>query len=262
MARLPTPGSDDGSWGTILNSFLSVSHNGDGTLRGAAIPADSSTQRVAVSKAGTTVGTRPELNFIEGANTTLTVTDNTPNNRVDVTVTANIANGPEQSASALGLAGQTMPPSQTTTKFNINNGICIFGLVRLPSTTITALGAWKVNEGSGANGVCGMALYTESGTLIDQTVSMAAAFANVASEWVSGNLSGGARAITAGNYYVALLSHMSGAPAMAAISLITDLPPINGHYPSVYLTGQATFPASFTPATAVKNNGVFYFTVQ
>jgi hypothetical protein len=32
-ARLPTPGSDNGAWGDILNSFLSVEHNPDGTLK-------------------------------------------------------------------------------------------------------------------------------------------------------------------------------------------------------------------------------------
>src|SRR6185312_14751574 len=30
--RLPTPGGDDGSWGDILNAYLEVSHNSDGTL--------------------------------------------------------------------------------------------------------------------------------------------------------------------------------------------------------------------------------------
>jgi hypothetical protein len=33
MARLPNPGSDDGSWGNILNDFLSVEHNTDGTQK-------------------------------------------------------------------------------------------------------------------------------------------------------------------------------------------------------------------------------------
>lgn len=32
-ARLPTVGGDDGNWGTLLNSFLDVSHNTDGTLK-------------------------------------------------------------------------------------------------------------------------------------------------------------------------------------------------------------------------------------
>lgn len=33
MSRLPIPGSDSGTWGTILNDFLSVEHNTDGTLK-------------------------------------------------------------------------------------------------------------------------------------------------------------------------------------------------------------------------------------
>ncbi len=34
MARLPNPGADDNVWGNILNDFLSVGHNADGTLKG------------------------------------------------------------------------------------------------------------------------------------------------------------------------------------------------------------------------------------
>lgn len=33
MSRLPTPGGDDGTWGDILNDYLEVSHNTDGTLK-------------------------------------------------------------------------------------------------------------------------------------------------------------------------------------------------------------------------------------
>lgn len=33
MSRLPIPGSDDGVWGTILNDFLSISLNSDGSLQ-------------------------------------------------------------------------------------------------------------------------------------------------------------------------------------------------------------------------------------
>ena len=35
--RLPVPGSDDGTWGDILNSFLQVAHNADGMLQTSAI---------------------------------------------------------------------------------------------------------------------------------------------------------------------------------------------------------------------------------
>lgn len=37
MARLPQTGSDDGVWGDILNDFLGVSHDSDGTLIPAAV---------------------------------------------------------------------------------------------------------------------------------------------------------------------------------------------------------------------------------
>lgn len=35
--RLPRPGQDDGTWGDILNTFLDVSHNSDGTLQTSAL---------------------------------------------------------------------------------------------------------------------------------------------------------------------------------------------------------------------------------
>ncbi|HEV2412231.1 MAG TPA: hypothetical protein VGS28_00290 [Candidatus Saccharimonadales bacterium] len=37
MARLPTPGGDSGTWGTVLNDFLEVSLNSDGTIQTGAI---------------------------------------------------------------------------------------------------------------------------------------------------------------------------------------------------------------------------------
>ena len=33
MARLPQPGGDKGSWGNVLNDYLAVAHNDDGTLK-------------------------------------------------------------------------------------------------------------------------------------------------------------------------------------------------------------------------------------
>ena len=33
MVRLPTPGSDAGNWGDILNYFLNQTHKPDGTLK-------------------------------------------------------------------------------------------------------------------------------------------------------------------------------------------------------------------------------------
>lgn len=37
MARLPQPGGDNGVWGEVLNDFLQVSHNADGTIKSGAV---------------------------------------------------------------------------------------------------------------------------------------------------------------------------------------------------------------------------------
>ena len=37
MARLPVPGQDDGTWGDLLNEYLAVSHDSDGSLKEAAV---------------------------------------------------------------------------------------------------------------------------------------------------------------------------------------------------------------------------------
>lgn len=61
MARLPVPGSDDGTWGDILNEYLQQSHNADGTLKSAAIhsalPDASAGQKGVVRLAGDLGGT-------------------------------------------------------------------------------------------------------------------------------------------------------------------------------------------------------------
>ena len=36
-ARLPTPGGDNGTWGSVLNSSLEVAHNTDGILQPTAL---------------------------------------------------------------------------------------------------------------------------------------------------------------------------------------------------------------------------------
>ncbi len=37
MPRLPVPGSDENTWGQILNDFLTIAHDSDGTVKAGAI---------------------------------------------------------------------------------------------------------------------------------------------------------------------------------------------------------------------------------
>jgi len=61
MARLPVPGSDDNTWGQVLNDFLDVSHASDGTLKSSAVTnAGAATDSAVVHNTGneTVAGTK------------------------------------------------------------------------------------------------------------------------------------------------------------------------------------------------------------
>ena len=67
--RLPIPGSDDGTWGDILNSYLAVEHNTDGTLK---IRTDGTVATLAAGKVPLTnlgSGTASGSNFLRGDGT-------------------------------------------------------------------------------------------------------------------------------------------------------------------------------------------------
>ena len=65
MSRLPTVGGDDNTWGNILNDFLGVEHNADGTLKNVARPSDLSSKADNSTVAGkldkSTVTTKGDL---------------------------------------------------------------------------------------------------------------------------------------------------------------------------------------------------------
>ncbi|MGZ6004801.1 MAG: hypothetical protein ACXWLH_01480, partial [Candidatus Saccharimonadales bacterium] len=56
MSRLPNPGSDDGTWGDILNDFLKVAHNTDGTLKSSVIAGKADDTAVVHKTGDETVG--------------------------------------------------------------------------------------------------------------------------------------------------------------------------------------------------------------
>lgn len=60
MARLPQPGGDEGEWGTILNEFLTVSHDTDGTVKADAVDASA-------LQDGSVAGTKLQDNSVTSA---------------------------------------------------------------------------------------------------------------------------------------------------------------------------------------------------
>jgi len=79
MPRLPQPGSDNGTWGDILNDYLSQTHNADGTLKndvvtnGAIAPGAVTTTEIANATIGltklNTTGTASGTTFLRGDGT-------------------------------------------------------------------------------------------------------------------------------------------------------------------------------------------------
>lgn len=75
--------------GTILADTVTVDlvYDDAAPTISANVLADTSIQKVEIAKnSGAVVGTRKQLNLIEGANITLTVADDAANNQVDITI--------------------------------------------------------------------------------------------------------------------------------------------------------------------------------
>jgi hypothetical protein len=78
MARLPTVGSDNNSWGTVLNSFLAVAHVQSGTFAGSItlVSAQTSAYTIGSNSTVTTGGETVLVNATGGA-VTITLPDAT-----------------------------------------------------------------------------------------------------------------------------------------------------------------------------------------
>ncbi|HEX4662482.1 MAG TPA: hypothetical protein VH144_02615 [Candidatus Saccharimonadales bacterium] len=104
MARLPTPGADDGTWGAILNGFLSIEHNPDGTLKKSA---DISQAQTDASNAVTTAN-----NAQTTASSKYTKpSGGIPKTDLDASVQASLTNADN----ALAAPRQALPPSSPAT---------------------------------------------------------------------------------------------------------------------------------------------------
>lgn len=61
MARLPQPGGDTGTWGAVLNEYLSVAHTATGELKPGSVSADSLADGI-ISEAKLTSAVQSKLN--------------------------------------------------------------------------------------------------------------------------------------------------------------------------------------------------------
>ncbi len=96
MARLPTPGGDDGTWGDVLNEFLNVGHNTDGTLK-----------NVVHSSGDETVGGTKTFTSSPQVPTPTGASDAATKDYVDASSGATGATGPQGATGTAGGQGST-----------------------------------------------------------------------------------------------------------------------------------------------------------
>lgn len=123
MARLPQPGSDDGTWGNILNDFLGVEHNTDGTLKPSGTLATKADDADVVHVSGSeTIGGAKSF--------TISPTVPTPTNPTDAATKAYV-----DSAS-----GATVSDASTTTKGIVQLAGDLGGTAAAPTVPVLAGG--------------------------------------------------------------------------------------------------------------------------
>lgn len=110
MARLPTPGSDSGSWGTILNDFLSTSIKADGLLKDASVTSNTIAPG-AITK--TTVGLSNVDDTADTDKPISTATQTALNTKLTTASNLSDLTTPATARTNLGLASAaTMTPAQ------------------------------------------------------------------------------------------------------------------------------------------------------
>ena len=97
-----------------LTAGTGISLSSDANTITFSTPDDQTTQQVDVSAEGSLVGTRKEINFIQGTGATLGVIENIGQNRIDITISATGAGGGESNTSTnqgVGGVSITLPKS-------------------------------------------------------------------------------------------------------------------------------------------------------
>lgn len=296
MTRLPDPGGDSGIWGEILNEFLSVEHNSDGTLKASgslaekanasliitagtglsgggdlttnrtlAVTDDTTTQRVRVSDSGTLIGTRQEINLIGGSGVALTTADNAGSNRVDVTITSTQTEPSTPLASDQNLIAWAFDPVHAVSLTGTANGTMSLIRVIIRETTTLTNGIYAVVNAGGSltAGQNFISLYNSSGTRVaisaDQTTNMGTSNNIVTAPWTTPYVA------AAGNYWIALLTNGSTSPdfARAGANAISNLASVglttSTRRFGTFGSGLTAPPASFSTASiGAVTNGLFW----
>lgn len=163
MARLPVPGSDEGTWGDVLNTFLTVEHNVDGTLKTSGTIAGKADDTAVVHLAGseTVTGNKNFTGTLQHNGAAVVDTN-------DARLTDQTGYYPPQ---AYGFFATSSLPRHT------NDQSTFFGIflarMWIPAgKAITTVAAYVTTAGTvGGGGENSFAVYDDNGTFIASTPS-------------------------------------------------------------------------------------------
>lgn len=81
---------------STTRGVITLTNHLSGTADNPSLVDEVSVQKIRVSKDGSVIGTRPQVNFIEGSNITISVSDNSTDNQVDVTISSTSSSADEK----------------------------------------------------------------------------------------------------------------------------------------------------------------------
>ena len=223
MSRLPIIGGDAGSWGTVLNDFLLVSHNNDGTLKNS-VAGPAASENYAVASFDGTTGKLLKSSYLHlesyGFNTDL------------YTQNASIQNHTFNIWAAGDGAFLTLSGGS-------GGGVQLYGDVYISKAIITTTVTDTISEGSTNSGV------TVDGLLIKDGAISQSAVTNLVTD-----LSGKEPVITAGTTSQFFRGDKTWQPIPAGVTWSTVSASGTASVDSGYLTNSASQVAMTLPTTA------------
>jgi len=215
MVRLPQPGGDQGSWGNVLNDFLVVSHNNDGTIKTASISEDKLDTAVQAKLNANGGGSGSAVDSVAGKTGVVTLeagdvglgnVDDTSDANKPISSAAQAALNLKANASAVATA---LGEKINVTEKGAVDGVATLGQSGLipatqlasgtasGSTFLRGDGVWGTPGGSGGGGTVAWDDVTDKPTVIAAGSTQAAARTAIGAGTGSSNLALGATSSTA-----------------------------------------------------------------